>query len=121
MRKRHAVAGSALIAIWALYSVALGEQAFKPAGETMIPAVGSGVFDSICYQEASGTLTLIFRSGYGYEYYGVPRGCYEGLLYTGRKGEYFNFNIRGQFPCRRIDAGHDAEPGKRPDGRKATT
>lgn len=115
MKKSSTIAVCVLLAIWALYSVALGEQAFKPSGKTMIPAVGSGVFDSICYQEASGTLTLIFRSGYGYEYYGVPRGCYEGLLYTGRKGEYFNFKIRGQFPCCRIDAGHDAASDQRPN------
>jgi hypothetical protein len=115
MKKWPAIAVCVLIATWVLYSVAVGEQVIKPAGETMIPAVGSGVFDTISYQEASGTLTLIFRSGYGYEYYGVPRGCYEGLLYTGRKGEYFNFKIRGQFPCRRIDGGHDAAPEQRPD------
>jgi hypothetical protein len=110
MKKWPAIAVCVLLAIWALYSVAVGEQVPKPAGETMIPAVGSGVFDTISYQEVSGTLTLIFRSGYGYEYYGVPRGCYEGLLYTARKGEYFNFKIRGLFPCCRIDAGHDAGP-----------
>ena len=112
MKKWPAIAVCVLIVTWVLYSVAVGEQVIKPAGETMIPAVGSGVFNTICYQEASGTLTLTFRSGYGYEYYGVPRGCYEGLLYTGRKGEYFNFKIRGQFPCRRIDGGHDSEPGQ---------
>jgi hypothetical protein len=111
MKKWPAIAVGVLVATWALYSVAVGEQIIKPVGETAIPAAGSGVFETIRYQEASGTLTLIFRTGYGYEYYGVPRGCYEGLLYTGRKGEYFNFKIRGQFPCCRIDAGRDAEPG----------
>ena len=114
MKKWPAIAVCVLLAAWALYSVAAGEQVVKPVGEPAIPAVGSSVFDMIHYQEASGTLTLIFRTGYGYEYYGVPRGCYEGLLYTARKGEYFNVKIRGQFPCRRIDVGHDAEPGPSP-------
>ena len=110
MKKWPAIAMCVLLVTWALYGVAVGEQVVKPAGETMIPTTDSGVFETICYQESSGTLTLMFRTGYGYEYYGVPRGCYEGLLYTGRKGEYFNFKIRGQFPCCRIDDGRDAEP-----------
>lgn len=107
MKKSLAMAGCTLLALWALYSVALGESGIKSAGKMIIPVTDSGIFDSICYQESSGTLTLIFRTGYGYEYSDVPRNCYEGLLYTVRKGEYFNFNIRGKFPCRRIDAGQD--------------
>ena len=109
MKKWHVLLGGLLIVTWAWYGIAAGDQVARPVGETMVPTADSGLFESVCYPESSGTLTLIFRSGYGYEYYGVPRGCYEGLLYSGRKGEYFNFKIRGQFPCCRIDEEQEGE------------
>lgn len=110
MKKWLTMAVCALLGMWALYSVAIGDQIISPAGGTIIPPVGSGIFSTIRYQESSETLTLIFTSGYGYEYYDVPRACYQGLIMTESKGVYFNSRIRGQFPCRRIDEGHDGGP-----------
>ena len=112
MKKWLSFVVCALLGTWALYSVAIGDQVISPAGGTIVPPVGSGIFDTIQYQESSETLTLIFISGYGYEYYEVPRACYRGLIMTGSKGVYFNTWIRGRFPCRRIDAGHDAAPDR---------
>jgi hypothetical protein len=71
-------------------------------------SVSSGVFDTIGYCESSRTLLLTFRGGYCYELYDVPWPCYQELLITPRKGEYFNRRIRGQYACRRVgspDAG----------------
>ncbi len=109
MKKWHVLLGGLLIVTWAWYGIAVGDEVAESVGKTMIPTANSRLFESVCYQESSGTLTLIFRSGHGYEYYGVPRGCYEGLLYSGHKGEYFNFKIRGRFPCCRIDVKPEGE------------
>ena len=116
MEKWVALTVCALVGMWALYSLALGDQVISPAGGAIVPPVGSGLFSTIRYQESSGTLTLIFKSGYGYEYYDVPRPCYQGFIMTGTKGAYFNSRIRGQFPCRRIDGGCDAGPGRAESG-----
>ncbi len=68
MRRRWLLAATGvLLGAWALYSMAVADQVVSPAGGSIIPPVGSGIFESIRDQEATGTRTLVFRSGHGYE------------------------------------------------------
>ncbi len=87
----------------ALYSMAIERPIPCLSEGRIVSPAGSGFFDGIRYQEATGTLILLFSNGYCYEYTGVPRACYLGLLRNERQGEYYNRIIRGRFPCRRIE------------------
>ena len=87
-----------------LYGWSMDRPAFRPGEPPVVRSIASDLFETIQYHEATQTLMLVFREGYAYEYVGVPRACFEGLASTRAKGVFFNEQIRGQFPCRRIDA-----------------
>ena len=48
------------------------------------------------------TLTIEFRGGRVYEYYGVPGFEYIGLMNASSHGKYFHANIRNGYRYRRI-------------------
>jgi hypothetical protein len=47
-------------------------------------------------------LELQFRTGAVYQYFLVPPRIYRDLLGATSKGSYFNQNIRGKYPYRRV-------------------
>lgn len=65
---------------------------------TATVSVASSLLASIRYEADTELLQLEFRDGAQYEYGGVPRAIYDGLLVAPSKGTYFNRQIRGSFP-----------------------
>ena len=64
--------------------------------------VESSTLETIAYDNTRELLQLEFNSHTFYLYFGVPATVHEGLMYAPSKGGYFNRNIRGKFPYRRI-------------------
>jgi hypothetical protein len=73
-------------------------------------AVESSTLATIGYDSTRELLQLEFSSRTFYQYFGVPATVHEGLMYAPSKGSYFNQNIRGKFPYRRISEA-DSLPG----------
>lgn len=65
-------------------------------------AVESPVFDSAMYDAEDQTLTLLFRSGAAYEYYGVSHKTWLTFMRVTYKGSFFNAHIRRAYPYRFI-------------------
>jgi len=63
--------------------------------------VHSSLLASIAYS-VHATLDLEFRSGALYRYFAVPSRVFGGLIAADSKGAYFNRNIRGRFPYKRL-------------------
>jgi KTSC domain len=64
--------------------------------------VDSSVIAGIGYDEATGVLEVKFRSGSIYDYFGVPAATIRELLTADSLGKYFNEQIRGHFPEKRV-------------------
>ena len=64
--------------------------------------VDSTTLASVGHDVKSAVLELQFRNGAVYQYFSVPRGVYQSLLWAPSKGAYFNHNIRGRYPYQRI-------------------
>ncbi len=62
--------------------------------------VSSSNLASVGYENQ--VLRIAFRSGAIYEYTGVPKSVYLGLLSSPSLGKYFHANIKNVFPCRRV-------------------
>jgi len=65
-------------------------------------AVESSTLATIAYDSTRELLQLEFNSHAFYQYFGVPATVHAGLMCAPSKGSYFNQNIRGKFPYRRI-------------------
>lgn len=65
-------------------------------------AVESRTLATVTYDGARHLLWLEFRSRAVYCYFDVPPGVYQELMTADSKGSYFNRNIRGRFPYRRV-------------------
>lgn len=62
---------------------------------------------------ADHTLEVMFRDGSVYEYRGVPREVFDGLLKASSKGQYHWRNIRDRFPCTKLSVGSERRARKR--------
>ena len=67
-----------------------------------VTAVESSTLATIAYDEIHELLQLEFRSRVLYQYFSVPAAVHVGLLGAPSKGSYFNQEIRGRFPYRRV-------------------
>ena len=65
----------------------------------MIPVVSSNLV-AVGFDEKSNTLRVQFHSG-TYDYTGVPKSIYEGLMSAASKGEYHAQFIKNAYPYRR--------------------
>lgn len=54
------------------------------------------------YDEESRTLRVEFRSGGTYDYPGVPKETYDGLIAAPSPGSYFHRAIKSFYPAERI-------------------
>lgn len=66
--------------------------------------VGSSNLKSIRYNQKTSTLTIYFRSGGVYRYYGVEPETVDELKFTASKGQYFYKFIRDVYPFDRVKA-----------------
>lgn len=64
--------------------------------------VASSNLYGVDYEPWSGTLTITFRSGSVYEYYGVPASVCKGLLRADSPGRYHHEHIKNKYSYRRI-------------------
>jgi hypothetical protein len=75
-----------------------------------VTAVASTTLTTVAYDQRTEILRLEFRSGAVYDYCGVPWQIHNALLAASSKGAYFNRNIRGRFPYRKLEpADHDRD------------
>jgi KTSC domain len=65
----------------------------------------SSVVRSFKYDASHCELLICFQSGRRYIYRGVPSETYQAMKAAFAKGEFFNAEIRGRFPFRRVDDG----------------
>jgi hypothetical protein len=73
--------------------------------------VQSTTLASAGHDARAAVLELQFCNGAVYQYFHVPRRVYRDLLWAQSKGGYFNHNIRGRYPFRRIqDAAGTTRP-----------
>jgi hypothetical protein len=77
-----------------------------------ISVVESATLASVGYDAEHMMLRLEFRSHAVYNYAGVPRPVYEGLLAASSKGRYFNRAIRGHFPHSRVAEANCGQQGE---------
>lgn len=49
------------------------------------------------YDTMMNTMTLKFRAGYCYEFYGVPKKIFDELVTAESAGKFFHANIRNKF------------------------
>lgn len=61
--------------------------------------VSSSTICTIGYDPDSTVLEIEFNSGAVYQYSGVPKGEYDGLMAAASHGTYFNANIKNVYPC----------------------
>jgi hypothetical protein len=64
--------------------------------------VMSSNLDSVGYDPDASVLEIAFASGSVYQYSGVPRPIYLGLMSAASKGSYHHDYIRDCFPCRKV-------------------
>ncbi len=69
----------------------------------LAPFVGmpSTVIQSFAYDPGKRELRVVFTSGRGYVYEGVPEDIYTAMRRSFSKGEYFNEHIRDRYAFRR--------------------
>ena len=64
--------------------------------------VDSKMLSSLSYDSSSGTLEVEFPNGTTYQYSGVPKSVFEGVLNSGSIGSAFHGQIRNKFVGRKV-------------------
>lgn len=57
----------------------------------------SSVLSGASYDQATGILTVSFKSGRSYDFYNVPVDVWNGFREAESKGRYFTRNIKGKY------------------------
>jgi hypothetical protein len=57
---------------------------------------------AVRYQPYTGVLEVAFHDGHVYQYFKVPAKLYSELMHASSHGSFFNYNIRRQFPFRKV-------------------
>lgn len=69
----------------------------------MVP-VKSSAITQVGYDEQTSTLRILFRAGFAYEFYVVPRRVFEAFLEAESKGRFFDEELRdGPYSWRRLE------------------
>jgi hypothetical protein len=64
--------------------------------------VSSSDLRSVGYDETTKLLEIEFHGGRIYQYYGVPRAVYEGLMQAASHGKYFHTHVKNAYPYQRV-------------------
>lgn len=65
-------------------------------------SVSSSNLRSVGYDPAKNILEIEFHGGRVYQYTGVPRSIYNGLMGASSHGKYFHRRIKGRYPYTQI-------------------
>lgn len=65
-------------------------------------AVDSSNITEVAHDEKTRTLRVWFQNGAVYDYDGVPRQTYTGLLSAESVGKYFHVHVRNSYDYRRV-------------------
>lgn len=63
-----------------------------------LQSVESSMIQSVGYDEETEILQVVFNSGKAYQYHGVPKAVYDGLMAADSKGRYMNQAIIDCYP-----------------------
>lgn len=66
-----------------------------------MPRVSSSAIAWVGYDSRARTLVVGFKQGRAYDYLGVPRHVYRGLLAAPSKGRFYNARVKDVYPFRR--------------------
>lgn len=66
--------------------------------------VKSSDISAIGYDEKSQILEIKFHSGGVYEYSEIPKDLHESLIWAPSIGKYYNQNIKGRLPSRKLES-----------------
>lgn len=65
-------------------------------------SVDSSNIESVAHDEATKVLRVWFKNGATYDYAGVPRTTYVGLISAESVGKYFHAHVRQSFEYKRV-------------------
>lgn len=65
-------------------------------------SVSSSNIHSIGYENETLTLEVEFHSSGLYQYSGVPKAVFQGLIAAQSKGSYFQNYVKNRYPCRKV-------------------
>jgi len=65
-------------------------------------SVDSSNIDAVAHDEATKVLRVWFKNGAAYDYAGVPRQTYVGLIGAESVGKYFHAHVRNAFEYKRV-------------------
>jgi hypothetical protein len=74
----------------------------KKVAEVIKQRVDSSNLDEVEYDDETLILRITFKNGGRYEYYGVPKDVYEGLMGAESKGSWFYYNVRNNFGFKKL-------------------
>ncbi len=100
------LAASCLAGTLAFWSADMAPPGSPPWDKPPAGWLESDIFESACYDEISRTLTVRFRNGFAYDYFGVPPERFREFATAQRPADCFNLLIRKRFRFRRT-----CEPG----------
>ena len=63
-----------------------------------VPVTSSDIC-AIGYDPETRTLEIEFIKGGVYQYFDVPEGEHEAMMYSDSKGKYFHANIKNRYSC----------------------
>ncbi|MPZ57950.1 MAG: KTSC domain-containing protein [Rhizobiales bacterium] len=79
-----------------------------------MPHVESSMITQVEYDDSADELDIVFSSGKAYRYFGVPPEVYAGLLDAESKGQFFNDEIKDEYPYAEVRSrAHAARPRRR--------
>lgn len=61
--------------------------------------VNSTAMLAIGYEPTSMRMKITFQQGVTYDFCGVPKQIFDGLLFAASKGTYYNLHIRDKYQC----------------------
>lgn len=67
-----------------------------------LQSVESSMIQSVGYDQEAEVLQVMFNSGKIYQYYGVPKAIYDGLMTADSKGSYMRQAVIDCYPYRTV-------------------
>ena len=96
---------------WCLVALGPVKAAANPAIACVPPELGatmprqpvrSSNIASIGYESSTNTLEVEFSSGAVYQYYGVPKAVYQGLMNASSHGSFLAAHVKGRYQYKEL-------------------